>query len=536
MRGEGDDRDASRRAAPLADESSGREAVHDGHAQVHEDEVEALGGIAGHGLGAVLDPDRRAPEGREISLGDRRIHRLVLDQQHVCAEGLRGRHGGGSGRGSSRARRLGEHCGEGLAQRAALDGLEHHGARLEAREIRGVELGRAGDDDQRRVEGAARAEAALEVIALTARIDEHQVFGPVGGRVGLALHGETERAHVAREGFGERGAAAENPNAAHRQGRLRGRRCRSRRELEPQMERRADLRPALDAEGAAHELRELAADGEPEPAAAEAAAGRLVGLGERLEDPADGGGIDPDAGVAHRDLDARAVGGGGGTHFRPDEHFAPRGELDGVADQIHQDLPYAQRIPAQRAVLGRRRRDDELDALRLGGAREEARAFLENLAEIEGQILERDLADVDLRQVQQVVDDLQQHARRGTDGLGEARLGRGERRAGEELRHADHAVHGRAQLVAHAIEEVALRPHGLRELAVALGELAGAQLDLGFEALAGVEDLLELEPLQPHAVGDHAEHGERVADAGPPRFPRRRVTVDGELERRAAPD
>src|SRR5437588_4159099 len=41
MRGEGDDRDASRRAAPLADESSGREAVHDGHAEVHEDEVEA---------------------------------------------------------------------------------------------------------------------------------------------------------------------------------------------------------------------------------------------------------------------------------------------------------------------------------------------------------------------------------------------------------------------------------------------------------------------------------------------------------------
>src|SRR5205807_2144152 len=62
------------------------------------------------------------------------------------------------------------------------------------------------------------------------------------------------------------------------------------------------------------------------------------------------------------------------------------------------------------------------------------------------------------------------------------------------------------------------------------------QLDLGFEALAGVEDLLELEPLQPHAVGDQDEHGERVADAGPPRFPGGRITVDGELERRAAPD
>jgi len=60
-------------------------------------------------------------------------------------------------------------------------------------------------------------------------------------------------------------------------------------------------------------------------------------------------------------------------------------------------------------VLARRRPHDQLDALRLGGAREQAGALLEHLAEIERQLLERDLAGIDLRQIEQVVDDLQQH-------------------------------------------------------------------------------------------------------------------------------
>ena len=301
------------------------------------------------------------------------------------------------------------------------------------------------------------------------------------------------------------------------------------------MKRRAGPRAAVDADAAAHELRELAADGEPEPAAAEAPGSRLVRLSEGLEDLADRGRIHADARVAHRDIEARAARGLR-VHVRLDDHLALGGELDGVADQIHEDLPHPQRIAPQRAVLARRWPHDQLDALGLGGAREQAGALLEHLAEIERQLLERDLAGIDLGQIQQVVDDLQQHPGRGADGVGEARLGRGQGCAREELGHADHAVHRRAQLVAHAIEKVALGLHRVGELAVALGELPGAQLHLRLQTLPGAHDALELQPLQAHAVGERGEGRERVGDAGPPRFPRRRVAMDGEPERRAAPD
>ena len=62
----------------------------------------------------------------------------------------------------------------------------------------------------------------------------------------------------------------------------------------------------------------------------------------------------------------------------------------------------------------------------------------------------------------------------------------------EQLGHADDAVHRRAQLVAHAIEEVALRARRFGELPVALDELARAQLHLGFEAFARSHHLAEL--------------------------------------------
>ncbi len=90
--------------------------------------------------------------------------------------------------------------------------------------------------------------------------------------------------------------------------------------------------------------------------------------------------------------------------------------------------------------------------------------------------------------------------------------------------------------MAHAIEEIALRLHRFRELAVAFGEFPGAQLDFRLETLPRADDALELEPLQAHAIGERGERGERVGDAGPPRLPRGRLAMDGQPQRRAAPD
>ena len=60
--------------------------------------------------------------------------------------------------------------------------------------------------------------------------------------------------------------------------------------------------------------------------------------------------------------------------------------------------------------------------------------------------------------------------------------------AGQQLRHADDAIHRRAQLVAHALEEVALRLRRFGQLPVALDQLARAQRDLRLQSLLRLDD------------------------------------------------
>ncbi len=73
-----------------------------------------------------------------------------------------------------------------------------------------------------------------------------------------------------------------------------------------------------------------------------------------------------------------------------------------------------------------------------------------------------ELAGFDLREVEDVVDDPEQRRGARADGLRELALRRLQRRVEQQLRHADHAVHRRADLVTHVGEEVRLRPDGGR--------------------------------------------------------------------------
>ena len=72
------------------------------------------------------------------------------------------------------------------------------------------------------------------------------------------------------------------------------------------------------------------------------------------------------------------------------------------------------------------------------------------------------------------------------------RLRRRQRRARQKLRHSDYAVHRRAQLVTHAVEEIAFRAGCLLELVVAVSELARAELDFRLEARASFDHFLEV--------------------------------------------
>ena len=71
--------------------------------------------------------------------------------------------------------------------------------------------------------------------------------------------------------------------------------------------------------------------------------------------------------------------------------------------------------------------------------------------------------------------------RAGADGLGEFALLGLQRRVEQQLRHADHAVHRRADLVTHVGEEVALRAAGGR-----LGFLRGDARGFGLALLRDV--------------------------------------------------
>ncbi len=139
--------------------------------------------------------------------------------------------------------------------------------------------------------------------------------------------------------------------------------------------------------------------------------------------------------------------------------------------------------------------EQQLDALLVRALREQVDDFLDHLADVEILGLEPQLAGFDLREVENVVDDGEQRVRRALDGGREAALARIEFRIQQQLGHAQHAVHRRADFVRHAREEFALGAagrlgdaagldavaHRLAQGAVRVGETAGALLHLRLE-------------------------------------------------------
>ena len=101
---------------------------------------------------------------------------------------------------------------------------------------------------------------------------------------------------------------------------------------------------AGDADSAAQGLCNPAADRQPQAGAAELAGHGSVGLNERIEDGLELVGGDADARIdhLHHKLRIDLVLDQLGTNL----HFSRRGELDGVAHQVHQQLPEARRIGA----------------------------------------------------------------------------------------------------------------------------------------------------------------------------------------------
>ena len=85
-------------------------------------------------------------------------------------------------------------------------------------------------------------------------------------------------------------------------------------------------------------------------------------------------------------------------------------------------------------------------------------------------------ARLDLREIENVVDDRQQRIRGAVNALGKAPLRRIEAGVQQQAGHPQHAVHRRSQLMAHARDEFALGTRQHLQLRVALLKFARALL------------------------------------------------------------
>ena len=155
------------------------------------------------------------------------------------------------------------------------------------------------------------------------------------------------------------------------------------------------------------------------------------------------------------------------------------GELDRIADEVGDDLPDTADIADIGVGEARLDAHDQLEILLLRPRRDQRRHVLDRLGKRERRRIEHQLPGVDLREVEDVVDDGEQRVARLDDDLGEGLLLGIEFGPGEQLGHAEHAVHRRADLVAHIGEELGLGAVGQHGPALRLLQLLLALLLLG---------------------------------------------------------
>ena len=207
--------------------------------------------------------------------------------------------------------------------------------------------------------------------------------------------------------------------------------------------------PAVQRDEAAHER-----EAEPEPALAPVERGRR--LRERLEDPVEQVGRDAHAGVGDaQQRDAVA------PRDRDGDRPASGGVLHRVRDEVPDHLLEPHRVPVHQDGV-RRIHDVEVDprALRLRGERLDRP--LDRDAEIDDPALERDLAGLDARHLEEIVHQPRELAALARDDRRRPlRLGR---RAQEQLGRGVDRGERVSQLVPEHREELIARAYRVREL------------------------------------------------------------------------
>mmetsp|Transcript_21109 Transcript_21109/g.81934 ORF Transcript_21109/g.81934 Transcript_21109/m.81934 type:complete len:515 (-) Transcript_21109:2778-4322(-) len=240
-----------------------------------------------------------------------------------------------------------------------------------------------------------------------------------------------------------RGHAGLQADRRHRRRRLAGRR------MDLKAEAAALPRPgAVSRQASSQQLGQRAADGQAEAGAAVLPRGAGLGLLVALEQPPQRLGRQSDARVAHlKDEPVCAAP----PHDQP--HLALRRELDGIGQQVQQHLAQPGRVGEHRLRQLGRRVQHQRHALLGGPEPHDVHAAIEQRTQPHRQSLDAHLAGLDLGEVQDVVDHRHQRLGRVANGLGLFALVGVQRRVQQQPAHADHAIHGGADLVAHRGEE-----------------------------------------------------------------------------------
>ena len=214
-------------------------------------------------------------------------------------------------------------------------------------------------------------------------------------------------------------------------------------------------------------------------AAIGAADGR-IGLRKTLKDRLNAVGRNADAGILDRNLDQVGI-----VRVRAAQdkaHMPLSGEFHGVAHQIQQDLPQLALIPDDPCRFGRRKdqRDTLLARCRLQDAQDSGHARRQG----KGLGHQQRLSGLQLRQIEDIIDDLQQRFARVQDGFDIGPLTGVQRRFAQKLGNADHAVHRGANFMAHIRQKLRLclrclfrSKAGTRQLGLAFLDPADVTLD-----------------------------------------------------------
>ncbi len=212
------------------------------------------------------------------------------------------------------------------------------------------------------------------------------------------------------------------------------------------------------------QLRQAFADGQAQAGAAVLAGGGGVHLRERAEQAVQPVRGDADARVSYhkmQDIPRRA----GVIGLRsPDalldlyreHHFAFFSELQGVVEQVDEDLPQAGHVTHDCFRYAFLEHQRQLDPLGCRNRGQQVQGGLQALAQVEGRRFQLHLAGLDLGEVQDVVDDGEQPIAAAADDLYELHLLGGQFRVEQQPAHADDGIHRGADLVAHGSQESAL--------------------------------------------------------------------------------